>query len=299
LKTFELPFEIKSNGPVVIGGVGGSGTRVVVEILTALGYYLGNDLNGPGDYLGYTLLFKRRNWFIRNFEKKCFEPAFRIIQESFLHESPLSVRELWFLTNATFSMALHGHNHLREGRGWWAVNRAQRLLSQNTVFSSAYRGWGWKEPNTHLVITEMNNYFKNFKYIHVIRHGLDMAFSENQQQLFNWGPLFGVGIPAFKDHIPLASFQYWVKANKAALETGKSLGTRKFHLLNFDKLCTDTKHEVEKLGIFLGVDFERTFYQKVCELPKTPASSGRYKQNDISNFPDDDLAFLEELGFGY
>ena len=53
-------------GPVVIGGVGGSGTRVLAEILSLFGFYLGNDLNGAKDNLVYTLLFKRPNWFYRN-----------------------------------------------------------------------------------------------------------------------------------------------------------------------------------------------------------------------------------------
>ncbi len=47
------------NGPVVIGGVGGSGTRVVAAILSTLGFHLGNDLNESMDNLWTTLLFKR------------------------------------------------------------------------------------------------------------------------------------------------------------------------------------------------------------------------------------------------
>ena len=47
--------------PVAIGGIGGSGTRVVVEILQDLGYYVGDDLNPALDNLLFTLLFKRRS----------------------------------------------------------------------------------------------------------------------------------------------------------------------------------------------------------------------------------------------
>ncbi|PLX51195.1 MAG: hypothetical protein C0613_00910 [Desulfobulbaceae bacterium] len=54
------------NGPWVIGGVGGSGTRVVAEIFAALGVYIGNDLNAASDNLLYTLLFKRPRWFLQN-----------------------------------------------------------------------------------------------------------------------------------------------------------------------------------------------------------------------------------------
>ena len=48
--------------PLVIGGLGGSGTRVVADILLAQGWYLGQDLNRAKDNLLFTLLFKRPYW---------------------------------------------------------------------------------------------------------------------------------------------------------------------------------------------------------------------------------------------
>ena len=51
------------DGPVAIGGVGGSGTRVVAEVLKCLGFYLGSLLNSSLDNLWFTLLFKRPDWF--------------------------------------------------------------------------------------------------------------------------------------------------------------------------------------------------------------------------------------------
>ena len=47
--------------PVVVGGVGGSGTRVVAQLLIELGFDMGSDLNESLDDLGFTALFKRRN----------------------------------------------------------------------------------------------------------------------------------------------------------------------------------------------------------------------------------------------
>src|SRR3990167_6840991 len=44
--------------PLAIGGVGGSGTRVVAAAAIALGFDLGSDLNPPLDNLAFTLLFK-------------------------------------------------------------------------------------------------------------------------------------------------------------------------------------------------------------------------------------------------
>ena len=46
-------------GPCAIGGLGGSGTRVVAQILRDVGIFMGTDLNGANDNLWFTLLFKR------------------------------------------------------------------------------------------------------------------------------------------------------------------------------------------------------------------------------------------------
>ena len=44
-------------GPVAIGGVGGSGTRVIAEILIQLGFYIGSDLNSANDNLWFMLTY--------------------------------------------------------------------------------------------------------------------------------------------------------------------------------------------------------------------------------------------------
>ncbi len=50
-------------GPVAIGGVGGSGTRLVADIVSQCGFYLGSSLNGNLDNLWFTFLLKRPYWF--------------------------------------------------------------------------------------------------------------------------------------------------------------------------------------------------------------------------------------------
>ena len=45
--------------PVAIGGVGGSGTRLIAQILHEAGFYLGDDLSYAIDNLWFTLLFRR------------------------------------------------------------------------------------------------------------------------------------------------------------------------------------------------------------------------------------------------
>ena len=52
-------------GPVGVGGIGGSGTRVVAEVLGKVNYYMGSHLNRALDNLWFTLLFKRPQWLRR------------------------------------------------------------------------------------------------------------------------------------------------------------------------------------------------------------------------------------------
>ena len=60
-------------GSVVVSGVGGSGTRIIAELLNKMGFYLGNDLNSANDNLLFTLLFKKPKWFMLNSNEKSFE----------------------------------------------------------------------------------------------------------------------------------------------------------------------------------------------------------------------------------
>ena len=47
--------------PVAIGGIGGSGTRLIAQCLKELGFYLGGDLNQANDNLWFVLLFNLEN----------------------------------------------------------------------------------------------------------------------------------------------------------------------------------------------------------------------------------------------
>ena len=55
--------------PTVISGVGGSGTRVIAQILVELGFFIGHDLDRAMDNLSFSLLFMRPFWFIHEAAK--------------------------------------------------------------------------------------------------------------------------------------------------------------------------------------------------------------------------------------
>lgn len=286
-------------GPIVIGGIGGSGTRLIAQILKELKFFIGHDLNEPLDNLSFTLLFKRRDWFYRNRNnKRSIFNGLRILEKSMLTASPnFSVFENLFLRKATASMFKYGHNVYGDGKAEWAIERFQRIKEGWTDNGFDYVGWGWKEPNSHLLLPYLNAYFPNLKYIHTIRNGLDMAFSSNQQQLFNWGPMYGIELPKNDDDIPEASFRYWAAANKKVVEIGNTMGENRFYLLNFDLLCLDKEHEIKKMLSFLNIDFKNMDLKNLLELPKLPISFRRYIDRQLNWCTEEDKYFLKSFNF--
>lgn len=287
-----------SSGPIVIGGIGGSGTRVVAEILLDCGYFLGNDLNSAHDNLSFTLLFKRPRWFklAHKSEAQVFK-GLSVFEKSMKGDSITRLDEYVFVARATGEIFLHGHDHLQSGRGSWAIERAMTMLRAQGFDSSTHIGWGWKEPNSHIFLEFLKDYFNNLKYIHVIRHGLDMAYSPNQTQLHIWGDYLGVKISKSPEFLPKASLDYWIKANVRAISSGKRILGQSFLLLNFDELCSSPQKELEKLLSFLNLDVPLADMPHLLDLPRMPSSMGRYKGHDLSIFSDDSINAVHELGF--
>lgn len=286
-------------GPIVIGGIGGSGTRVVAQILKELGIYIGTDLNEPLDNLSYTLLFKRPKWFYRNANNrnKIFR-GLRILEKSMTNSNPrFTLSESIFLYKATVSMYRYGHNREGHGKGRWAIDRFRKIKEGQIGVNGNTIRWGWKEPNSHLILPYLNEFFPDLKYIYVIRNGLDMAFSSNQQQLFNWGPMFGVDPPKREVDIPEASFRYWVEANKKVIEIGTKMGNDKFYLLNFDNICMDVETEINILLNFLNIEPNNETYNSLLNIPQFSSTMGRFREHEINWLGDEDLNFLQLIGF--
>jgi hypothetical protein len=284
--------------PVVIGGVGGSGTRVVAEIIARLGYYIGCDLNSAKDNQWFMLLFKRPKWYqkAQREKDKIFE-GFQILGNAMILRKAPNLSEFIFILKAAVEIALTGHNYKRDGRGTWPLVRAWNMLVSNKRMESNHIGWGWKEPNSHIYLDFMAEYFEGLKYIHIIRHGLDMAFSKNQQQLYNWGPLFGVELPKAKSDEPKASLSYWIRANQRAYQIGETLGDQKFLVVSFEKICALPKAEIEKIISFLNIRPKGEVLENVLAIPKKPESIGRYECHDLNQFDAADLEGLKRFGY--
>lgn len=271
------------NAPLAIGGVGGSGTRLVAEIVQAMGWDLGHDLNGAHDNLWFTILFQRPDWFA------AFPDPARINAAIALYHSARSTglqggaAALDLITALADRLEQPGTIPTGAGR-----DNAMRLAQ-----SAAPRGegqpWGWKEPNTHIFLPWLFAALPGLRYVHVLRDGRDMALSPNQNQLRNWGPWM-IGEAATDGRDPaVRSLDYWLAANRRAVDLGQAHPGR-FHLLNYDRLCAEPGPELAALGRFL----ERPVTPEIAGMI-APRSIGRHMGAQADKFSPEQLDGVARL----
>lgn len=289
-------------GPVAIGGLGGSGTRLIAEILKQIGFYIGSDLNAANDNLWFCLLFKRPGWYFKHVQQRPEEifKAMRIFADVMAGTPGCQRGDNWFIWQAAVTCSIYGNHHGgvgSKGRGLWPFLRFVQMARAKKPLSPPYLAWGWKEPNTHIYLAFLAKYFSDLKYIHVVRHGLDMAYSRNQAQLFNWGQNFSVD--ARTGDVPIAknALAYWIRANENAVQVGtRTLGQR-FHLVNYDQLCQNPVPAIREILNFLNWSIQPDQLTALASLAKVPKSIGRYRQMDLSIFTRSDIKAVEKFGF--
>jgi hypothetical protein len=284
-------------GPVAIGGVGGSGTRLVADMLLELGFYLGADLNYERDNLWFTLLFKRPEWYAKECagDASGIHMALRLFERVMIGGRHPSMAELRLLVCAASRFAVRGRPPTGRGRGiGWPWGRVRSMLRADPADLDGYRGWGWKEPNTHIFLPQLADHFDNLTYVHVIRHGLDMAYSRNQFQLHNWGSLFGVEPPASPELLPRASLRYWARSNLRAVELGESLLGPRFLLINYDALCRDPETGVNALLELLGCSVSAAKRGRLVSLPRRAPER---PDHEMAPVEEEDARALSRLGY--
>lgn len=277
---------------VAVGGLGGSGTRVVARMLQMLDIYIGDSLNSKLDNLWFTLLFKRPAWFRAMPEPDEFFFALNLFRRAM---------EEGLTDNLPNGAEARLRTILREAEevGFFlGVTPAvlTELFRSRRYDRQLFRGWGWKEPNTHVFLPQVAAAIPNLKYVHVIRNGLDMAFSKNQQQRANWGAVIGNADVHTVPLTPSVALDFWITANRRAVEIGRVIGPDRFHLLNYDRLCASPDGEIRGLLDFLGISAPGADPVSLAELV-APVSVGRFRSHPDHGFTAAQIQAVRDLGF--
>jgi len=248
---------------------------------------MGDDLNIERDNLLFTRLFKNPRWFNESSRKEK-ERRFSLFIKCMTGES-LSITEKLEIIYACYTNSTFKSN--------WRYLLKMDFL-QRPRFGKVTNIWGWKEPNTLMYMEELANFIPNFKYIHVIRHGLDMAFSENKQQLKNWGYKFGVHLIEHSDKNDLARKQldYWISSNKYVVNIGEKMD-KKFCLVNYQTLCEYPEVEIKKILNFLDIKVSDELMNTLISIPKNDSRNCRYLDEDITIFNPEQIREVKNLGF--
>lgn len=246
-------------------------------MLRHAGLHIGETLNVPLDNLWFTVLFKRQDWTRRR-----PDPA----------EVAVAVR--LFVTAMTLGLdgrLAAGDRALVDGlrrnlppEGQWRVGaqgpHAEALAASRP--GPGPRAWGWKEPNTHIFLPDLDRRIAGLRYVHVIRDGLDMAFSKNVWQALHWGHLFGLSNTP-EEPMPVRQLRFWTAANRAALDYGTTHMPGRFLVMRYEDVCAEPERCWRRFRRFLGLPGDAVLAPGLLN----PTSIGRSKSHDLSLFPPD------------
>lgn len=135
------------SSPVVIGGSGGSGTRMIALSCKVAGYDLGARLNDSYDALDFAKFYD--DW----------------VNPYLLGSSSAMPPEQTYKMRREFDACL------------------SRFMSSIKDPGQ----WGFKNPRSMLVLPFLDSVFSALRFVHVVRDGRDMAYSKNQHQLEKHG----------------------------------------------------------------------------------------------------------------
>jgi hypothetical protein len=218
--------------PRVIGATGGSGTRVVGRIVRAAGMYIGTNLNDYQDALDLGAYSDRWiNDFVRNGRYEGLSAETR----------EAMTRDL-----------------------------AETLEAHRRDLPPDAPAWGWKEPRSIYLLPFFNSVMPGIRFVHWLRDGRDMAFSENQQQLRKHGrAVLGLGRLT-----PPRSISLWTTVNTWAADFGEREMPGRYLRVRFEDLCSKPEETVARLYEFFGLEGD---VEKAAQEVRPPSSLGRWR----------------------
>ena len=273
---------------VCVGGVGGSGTRVISEILQRSNHHIGSALNPALDNLWFTLLLRQPAWVTHFPQQSEIQFALTIFKNLMQNDSAcsLSKSEIDYIRSRVDSPY---YTDAEKDR-WSKV--VVELLSRSNSDEHDNAKSAWKEPNTHVFLSQLSAVFPKIKYIHVIRNGYYMAYSKNQRQVRAWHKQFDLTLNNEKI-TPADSLEYWIRANKRAIDYGTNTLRDRFYLLNYDQLCKSPEAELSKIYAFIGIDESESGIRTMAEAIHSKITN----PVDATSFSKDQIQALTEFGY--
>lgn len=135
--------------------------------------------------------------------------------------------------------------------------------------------WGWKAPRSIYWLPFLHRRFPELKFVHIVRDGRDMAFSNNQNQVRKHGGAVLNPLERLINPLPVRSIVVWDRVNERTAEFGETTLGGNYHLVHFEDLCRNPIEATMGLLRFLGADLEA---RSIAGLEVSPPTTlGRWK----------------------
>ncbi len=227
---------------VVIGAVGGSGTRLIVQIAQTAGFFVGRDLNRSLDSVPGTEFLRSR-----------LPRLLRAEAEPLRDDERAQVR----------------------------TELIEALVRHRAGIARADAPWLIKNPRWSHVLPLLDAVLPTHRFVHVVRDGRDMAFSRNQGQVRDLGDLI-LGADDGTTPPPVRSATFWARQNLHLADIAENrLGNARYLRLRFEDLCSHPEPKIARLLQFLGTNADGDA-SAAAHLVEPPASIGRWREQEPS-----------------
>lgn len=229
---------------ICIGGIGGSGTRLFADILSKY-VHMGNSINDSSDNTTFTLLFKRLKSLTLSEEEfdEIFSIFKKIMTNKVLNKKEVSKFNKIYLEDTS-------QDYLYD-------KTLAKDLSLCFFPKTKITNWGWKEPNTHIVLGHILRQGDNYKYIHIYRDGFMSAISPNQNQLKFW---------CTKKVTPSKSIEYWISVQEKIIEYKRKYPNSIF-LIDYSIFIKSPEYYLVRLSNFCGYMIDIKFVKSLIKEP--------------------------------
>lgn len=199
---------------IIVGGTGGSGTRAVAHYLSMAGVFMGSRLNRSMDSL-----------------------PFAVVLDQYTDQW------LAFRDDEARGFDREGFVSL------WRDRAREHLAGHNPL-----ELWGTKNPRTILILELLYQSFAQMRFLHVIRDGLEMAYSSNQRQLTIHGEgILGPAMPG--ETPPERSLRLWAVVNDQARQLGKRQPGR-YACVRYEDFCVNPVGEMQRIARQLSLHLQ-------------------------------------------
>lgn len=238
---------LREASPIVVIGMHRSGTRLLADVLAALGVFMGADRQGDGESI-----------------------TFLRINEALFHQcgtfwsEPMPVHVMLAQPEHAERLAELARQALGDeltqyaGRSSW---RPGPTPEQTPPF-------GWKDPRNTFTLAVWRRVFPRLKTLHVVRHGVDVAASLARRQREVCVSATGEAVPSplavFQDHslgvlssrrgwtLPEA-LAMWEEYVEKAREESVDLGDRALEI-GFEELLEQPRAVIPTIARFCGTE---------------------------------------------